>query len=77
MAQCPCGGYFKPDAVLFGEGIPTDAQHKAYREADQADLFLVVGTSASVSPACDLPYRAMKTGAKVVEVRLMCYIDIL
>ncbi|PFH35069.1 histone deacetylase SIR2 [Besnoitia besnoiti] len=68
--KCSCGGIFKPDAILFGEGIPSQAVRDANREVDKCDLLLVVGTSASVSPASDLPYRAMRGGAKVVEVNL-------
>lgn len=67
--QCGCGGYFKPDAVLFGEGIPSQAVSEANKEADACDLMLVVGTSATVHPASDIPYRAMRKGAKVIEVR--------
>lgn len=67
--QCACGGYFKPDAILFGEGIPSKAVREANKEADACDVMLVVGTSATVHPACDLPYRAMRRGAKVIEVR--------
>lgn len=67
--QCGCGGYFKPDAVLFGEGIPSQAVSEANKEADACDLLLVVGTSATVHPASDIPYRVMRKGAKVIEVR--------
>lgn len=68
--KCGCGGYFKPDAVLFGEGIPSQAVSEANKEADACDLMLVVGTSATVHPASDIPYRAMRKGAKVIEVNL-------
>ncbi|KAL8434171.1 hypothetical protein ACSSS7_003353 [Eimeria intestinalis] len=67
--KCTCGGYFKPDAILFGEGIPSKAIREANKEADLCDLMLVVGTSATVHPASDIPYRAMRKGAKVIEVR--------
>ncbi|KAL8450522.1 hypothetical protein Emag_003151 [Eimeria magna] len=68
--KCTCGGYFKPDAILFGEGIPSKAIREANREADLCDLMLVVGTSATVHPASDIPYRAMRKGAKVIEVNV-------
>ncbi|CBZ54167.1 putative NAD-dependent deacetylase [Neospora caninum Liverpool] len=68
--KCACGGIFKPDAILFGEGIPAHAVQNANREVDKCDLLLVVGTSASVSPASSLPYRALRGGAKVVEINL-------
>lgn len=68
--KCACGGYFKPDAILFGEGISSKVVRDANKEADMCDLMLVVGTSATVHPAADLPYRAMRKGAKVIEVNI-------
>jgi len=58
-----CGGVLKPNAVLFGEPIPRDALFKAEEEALLCDLMLVIGTSAVVYPAADLPRIAKeKTG---------------
>lgn len=71
-----CGGYFKPDAILFGEGIPSKAIREANKEADACDLLLVVGTSGTVHPASDIPYRAMRHGAKVIEVRELIVRDV-
>ncbi|XP_026193229.1 NAD-dependent protein deacylase Sir2A [Cyclospora cayetanensis] len=68
--KCACGGYFKPDAILFGEGIPSQALREANLEADKCDLMLVVGTSATVHPASEIPYRAMRRGAKIIEINL-------
>ncbi len=45
----------KPDAVFFGEAIPQDALKRSFREADDCDLMLVIGTSAQVEPAASLP----------------------
>ena len=33
-------------------------------------MMLVIGTSAVVSPACDMPVMAKQTGATIVEVNL-------
>lgn len=68
--KCSCGGVFKPDAILIGERIPSENCRKANAEAKKCDLMLVVGTSASIHPANDLPYTAMANGAKVIEVNL-------
>lgn len=58
-----CGGVLKPNAVLFGEPIPRDALLRAEEEAMLCDLMLVIGTSAVVYPAADLPRIAKeKTG---------------
>jgi NAD-dependent deacetylase len=65
-----CGGPLKPSAVLFGERIPHDAARSAQAAARACDVMLVVGTSASVRPASDLPRLALQAGATVVEVNV-------
>jgi len=51
---CQCGGILKPDITLFGESLPYDFT-LAQKEASQADLMLVIGSSLVVSPANYLP----------------------
>ena len=63
-----CAGPLKPSAVLFGERIPEDAAQLAYAAATACDVFLVVGTSANVQPAANLPRMALAAGATVIEV---------
>jgi len=65
---CDCGEILKPDVVLFGEPIPWLAQEQAEEEARTCGVLLVIGTSAQVSPACDIPRIAKESGAAVVEV---------
>lgn len=65
---CSCGGPLRPDIVFFGEGIPQEAYLAALRAAGQCDLMLVVGTSASVAPASELPRIAKRAGAHVLEI---------
>ena len=65
-----CGGPLKPSAVLFGERIPDDAARQAQAAARACDLMLVIGTSAAVRPAADLPRLALEAGATVVEVNV-------
>jgi len=68
---CPsCGTILKPDVVLFGEFLPTRALEESTRLARTCRLMLVVGTSALVSPASDLPLVAHQSGAVLVEVNL-------
>ena len=54
--------------VLFGEPIPWLAQEQAEEEARICGVLLVIGTSAQVSPACDIPRIAKESGAAVVEI---------
>ncbi len=67
---CVCGGVFKPDVVMFGEMIPQKAMLQAEAFARSADTVIIVGTSAQVYPAAELPYTAKKRGAFIIEVNL-------
>ena len=66
--RCFCGGLVKPDVIFFGEAIPWAANLKAFEMARNCDLILVVGTSAVVAPASEIPLEAKQGGAKVVEI---------
>jgi NAD-dependent deacetylase len=66
--RCDCGGILRPNAVLFGEMIPSGALWRSRQVATDCDLMLVVGTSAVVQPAALMPVIAKQTGAKVVEI---------
>ncbi|MDY6959881.1 MAG: NAD-dependent deacylase [Halobacteriota archaeon] len=67
--RCDCGGVLKPDAVFFGEMIPTEALEDSEEQAKSCDMMLVIGTSASIYPAAALPRIAKEIGgAKVVEI---------
>lgn len=66
---CPaCGALLRPDVVWFGELLPARAAQEAWRAAEQADLFLSVGTSNLVEPAASLPWLAHRRGASVLVV---------
>lgn len=65
---CPCGGLMRPAVVWFGESLPPEAIDRAFFVAQNADIFLTVGTSTQVYPAAQLPYLASDAGAFVVEV---------
>jgi NAD-dependent deacetylase len=65
---CGCGEILKPNVVLFGEPIPWLAQEQAEEEARTCGVLLVIGTSAQVSPACDIPRIAKESGAAIIEI---------
>jgi NAD-dependent deacetylase len=65
-----CGGLLKPDVVLFGEPLPSQAISEAQQEALSCELMLVVGTSLEVMPAADLPLLAKRRGARLVLINL-------
>jgi NAD-dependent deacetylase len=65
---CGCGGVFKPAGVFFGEPIPPHALYRAHEESRDCDVMLVIGTSAVVYPAADMPRVAREAGAQVIEI---------
>ncbi|RLB06988.1 MAG: RNA polymerase subunit sigma [Deltaproteobacteria bacterium] len=66
--KCECGRILKPDIVFFGEPIPQDAMAQSFQMASKADVLLVIGTSAVVSPANTIPSIAKQNGAKIIEI---------
>ena len=65
---CACGGKYRPAVVWFGETLPGAAFARASEEAALCDLFLSVGTSATVYPAAGLIELAHQAGACLIEV---------
>ncbi len=67
--SCPrCGAFLRPDVVWFGEMLPFGAFEAASEVARGCDVFLSIGTSSLVYPAAALPYEALESGAKLVEI---------
>jgi NAD-dependent deacetylase len=66
--SCSCGGLARPGVVWFGEDLPSAVWDAAEQATQRADVFLVVGTSATVYPAAGLAGLAHRAGAKVIEV---------
>jgi NAD-dependent deacetylase len=65
--HCACGGLARPGVVWFSEPLP-EGMMKEAEHAAEADVFLVVGTSAMVYPAAGLIPFAKQNGAKVIEI---------
>ncbi len=63
-----CGRNIRPAVVWFGEMLPRKVIEEASYEADAADIYFSIGTSAEVFPAGDLPMQAKRRGAFVVEI---------
>jgi NAD-dependent deacetylase len=60
--RCACGEILKPNLVLYGEPIPWTV------EAQECDVLMVIGTSAQVTPACDIPLLSKRSGAVIIEI---------
>jgi NAD-dependent deacetylase len=65
-----CGGLLKPDAVFFGEAIPSKALMISQIQSQKCDLLLVIGTSLQVYPAAQIPLavKLKHPPATVVEI---------
>lgn len=66
---CPtCNSRGRPDVVWFGEMLPAGAFDQAEQAFTQAQVALVVGTSAEVEPAASLGRLAHSSGAYLIEI---------
>lgn len=68
--ECVCGGKLRPSVVLFGEMLPEEALFQAAEESEKAELFIVLGSSLSVSPANQFPLIAKQNGAYLAIVNM-------
>ncbi len=68
--RCSCGGLLRPAVVWFGELLPAAVWQAAEQACVEADLMLVVGTSAVVYPAAGLVPLAKTAGARLIEVNV-------
>lgn len=69
LRNCPeCGGLLRPNVVLFGEALPQREYLKAHWGTEQADLFVVIGSSLVVYPAAGFVERAAQRGVKVAII---------
>jgi len=65
-----CMGMLKPDAVLFGEQLPTKVLLESERRSRKCDVCMVLGSSLSVYPACLIPQYASQAGATLVIINM-------
>jgi NAD-dependent deacetylase len=63
-----CGSLIRPGVVWFGEMLPRDPVDRAWSAVGSCDALLVVGTSAVVYPAAELPSIAFRRGCPVIDV---------
>ncbi len=63
-----CGGLLKSATISFGQSLVVPDLLRAERAALECDLLLAVGSTLTVSPACDLVPVAASAGARVVIV---------
>jgi len=61
-----CGGVVKPDAILFGEQLPSSVFIAGMEHVRRADLILVIGSSLVIMPAAKLPALVHAKGGNVL-----------
>jgi len=65
-----CDGPMRPDVVWFGEMLDEEIIGASFEAAREADVCLVVGTSALVHPAASIPDVCASGGGTIVEINL-------
>lgn len=66
---CPsCNSLVKPDFIFFGEGIPEEAYLKSVEATSKCQVMIVIGTTAEVMPAGQMPLLAKSNGATIIEI---------
>jgi NAD-dependent SIR2 family protein deacetylase len=54
--------------VHFGQALPQRELRRSFDHAQRSDLFVVLGSSLTVTPAADLPLAAHRSGSYLVIV---------
>ncbi|TFH04675.1 MAG: NAD-dependent deacylase, partial [Candidatus Thorarchaeota archaeon] len=71
IPSCPnCSSNLRPDVVWFGERLDRDTISNVYSELEQADVCLVIGTSALVQPAATFPLMVKQSGGQLIEINV-------
>jgi NAD-dependent deacetylase len=65
-----CDQRMRPNAVMFGELIPVEAERTAKQALRDCDLFVAIGTSGTVAPASSFVRWAELNGARRVLLNL-------
>lgn len=68
--RCKCGSLIRPDVVWFGEAMPIKEVKRAFSLVEECEVMLVVGTSALVQPAANLPFIAKTNNALIIEINI-------
>ena len=63
-----CGGFLKSANVSFGQSMPVVAMQRAQAWSEQANRFIIIGSSLQVQPAASFPVIAKRRGALLAIV---------
>jgi NAD-dependent deacetylase len=65
-----CGGIMKSATISFGQAMPEKETAEAQLRSQDAEVFIVIGSSLVVYPAAHLPLLAKQSGAKLIIINL-------
>jgi len=69
VPPCPeCTGRLKHATISFGQQLDPEVLQEAAKRSENADLYIVLGSSLVVEPAATLPLLAKRNGAKLVII---------
>ncbi|MBS3756195.1 MAG: hypothetical protein KGY56_10910 [Desulfobacterales bacterium] len=68
LPKCMCGGRLVDSVVNFGQSLPRQELEQSFEHSRKSDLFVVLGSSLTVTPAADLPKEALNNGSTLVIV---------
>ena len=63
-----CGAPLKSKTISFGQAMPERAMRQAQEWTEQAEIFIVMGSSLQVQPAASFPVIAKRNGALLAIV---------
>ncbi|CAL5202342.1 unnamed protein product [Lathyrus oleraceus] len=69
-SDAKCGARLKDTVLDWEDALPPKEMNPAEKHCKQADIVLCLGTSLQITPACNLPLKALRGGGKVVIVNL-------
>jgi len=61
-----CGSPLYDSIINFGESLPENELNEAFKQANLADLCIVLGSSLTVTPAADIPKKVAKRGKLII-----------
>lgn len=66
--RCECGGNLRSSVVGFNMPLPQKDLMESFEHSSKCDLFIVIGSSLTVTPAANMPAEALRAGAKLVII---------
>jgi len=68
LTKCMCGGRLLDSVVNFGQSLPRGELEQSFKHTRNSDLFVVLGSSLTVTPAADMPNEALRNASTLVIV---------